>query len=157
MAPNIGSYAARDGWFVRFQLQGPVLRAKAWQASTTSVQPADWTLSATDTSISRAGNVSVRSSNSGSAARPVVKFSRFWVQTLGFTVHAWMRPDRTIFPGEDSQKYIYWMGKGTHGHGRQEWVFRQYSEDAPQHTGWVSFYIYNASGGKGAGAAYQGD
>lgn len=153
VAPNIGAYASRDGWFVRFQLDGPTLRARAWNQA--GAQPATWQVTAVDTAISNAGGVSVRSANSSSHARPTVKFSHFWVQTLGLTVHAFLRVDQPIFPGESAEKYVHWLGKGQSGN--QEWTFRLYSQDAPAHTGWVSFYVYNPSGGLGAGAAYHGD
>jgi hypothetical protein len=156
---GIGTYAARDGWFVRFQLEGSILRARAWLSTAVppkiSNQPTSWMITATDTSISKAGNVGIRSSNSTSAARPTVTFSRFWVQTLGLTVHAFLQVGAPFFSGEDYQKYLYWMGKGSHG--ENEWMFRLYSQDAPAHKGWVSFYTFNLSGGLGAGAAYHAD
>ena len=153
LAPNIGSYASRDGWFVRLQLEGPSLRARAWNQADT--QPASWQVSAVDTEISHAGSISVRSSNSSSQARPTVKFSHFWVQTLGLTVHAFMQVSERYFAGESYEKYVHWLGKGESGN--QEWTFRVYSQDAEKHTGWVSFYVYKLSGGLGAGAAYHAD
>jgi hypothetical protein len=150
---DIGTYASRDGWFVRFQIEGPTLRARAWNQADT--QPANWLVTAVDTDISDAGGISVLSSNSASQARPTVKFSRFWVQTLGFTVHAFMRLDKVDFPGENDEQYVHWLGKG--GRSNYEWTFRVYSRTAPAHMGWVSFYVYSLSGGLGAGAAYHGD
>ena len=153
VASNIGVYASRDGWFVRFQLEGPSLRARAWNQADT--QPATWHVTAVDTEISDAGSISVRSSNSSSQAHPTVKFSHFWVQTLGLTVHAFMRVDERNFGGENYEKYVHWLGKGESGN--YEWTFRVYSQDAGEHTGWVSFYVYKLSGGLGAGAAYHAD
>lgn len=154
VTPNIGSYASREGWILRFQLDGPNLRARAWNQA--FPQPAEWQVTAADTAIYHAGGISVRSGNSSSQARPTVKFSHFWVQTLGLTLHTFLRIDRTVFHGENSEGYIHWLGKGEGE--QQEWTFRLYSQDsqdAPAHTGWVSFYVYSPSGGRGAGAAYQ--
>jgi hypothetical protein len=151
VAPNIGTYKSRDGWFMRFQLEGPALRARSWNQA--DQQPATWQVAAVDTAISQAGGISVRSANSSSEARPTVKFSHFWVQTLGLTVHTFLRVDETVFNGESSENYIHWLGKGDGGN--QEWTFRLYSQRAPAHKGWVSFYVYNPSGSLGAGAAYH--
>jgi len=152
VAPNIGTYASRDGWFIRFQVEGPTLRARAWNQSST--QPMTWQVTAVDTSISNAGGVSVRSTNSSSKARPTVKFSHFWVQTLGLTVHAFLRVDVPVFTGEgtNGEHYVHWLGKGERGN--QEWAFRLSSQDDSNYPGWVQFYVFNPSGGLGAGAAY---
>ena len=111
VARAIGSYASRDGWFVRFRIAGDALMARAWMSA--NPQPSTWLVAAQDAAISSAGNVAVRSANSSSRARPIVKFSRFWVQTLGFTVHAWLRVDEPIFNGNGSERFVYWLGKGS--------------------------------------------
>lgn len=149
-APTL--YVVNTWWYVRFQLDDRTLRAKAWSDGTS--QPT-WMLEVTDTSIiSSKGNVSIRSQNSGSTAHPLVALRDFRIQTLGLTVHLWMRPANTSWQvPPDSGGYILFMGKG-HA-GQYEWHFRFYSLLANNsHAGWVSFYIFNLSGGFGAGAAY---
>jgi hypothetical protein len=145
---GLGTYNANDWWYVRFQLEGPSLRARAWKRGT--IQPTTWTITATDGSLSSAGTVSIRSSNSGSTARPTVSFDDFWVQTLGLTVHVWMRPDVLTFAGEGSDIYIHWLGKGVAS--QYEWGLRFYSDDSPTRPSWISAYAWNLEGGLGAGA-----
>jgi Concanavalin A-like lectin/glucanases superfamily len=71
----------------------------------------------------------------------------------GLTVEVWMRPDALVFPGETAQPYIHWLGKGEHS--QYEWGFRFYSQDADQRPNRISAYIWNASGGEGAGAYFE--
>jgi len=70
------------------------------------------------------------------------------------TVEAWMRPDVLQFPHQEGTGYVHWMGKGEPG--RQEYVARMYSarnaEDRPNR---ISGYLFNASGGQGAGSYFQ--
>jgi hypothetical protein len=148
---GLGSYNANDWWYVRFQLEGSSLRARAWKRGTT--QPTTWTATATDSSLASAGTVSIRSSNSGSTARPTVSFEDFWLQTLGLTVHVWMRPDVLTFAGETSSIYIHWLGKGVAN--QYEWGLRFYSDDSPTRPSWISAYAWNLEGGIGAGAAFR--
>jgi hypothetical protein len=155
---GVGAYVVNTFWYVRFQLEDSTLRAKAWESGTP--QPTTWMLTVTDTSITASnGNVSIRSQNSGSAAHPVVAFKDFRIQTLGLTVHVWMRPTNPSFHTSNPSGYIHFMGKG-HA-GQYEWHFRFYSLLANNtHAGWVSFYIFNltkppgAVANYGAGAAY---
>lgn len=153
VARDLGAYTPGATWHVRFQIEHGELRARTWLAGT--LQPTTWQVTATDASIQTAGNIAVRSTNSDSEARPIVSFSRFWVQSLGLTVHAWLRLDETIFPGQSEAPYVHWLGKG--GIDQQEWAMRIYSQDSPSHTGWVSFYTFSLDGGWGAGAEYHAD
>ena len=77
--------------------------------------------------INASGSVGVRSSNSGSGARPIVSFEGFRVQSLGLSVHAFMRPDALDFTGEKTENYVHWLGKGDDG--QQEWAFRFYPDE----------------------------
>jgi len=73
----------------------------------------------------------------------------------GLTVEVWMRPDVLTFPGQTSDPYIHWLGKGEPSH--YEWGFRFYSLDAAR-SNRISAYIWNPggpSGGEGAGAHFQ--
>jgi len=74
---------------------------------------------------------------------------------LGLTVEVWMRPDVLIFPGQTSERYIYWLGKCVSGSGECEWGLRFYSQDSPSRPNRISAYIWNPSGGEGAGAHFQ--
>lgn len=70
------------------------------------------------------------------------------------TLEAWMRPDVVTFPGEGgSSHYVHWMGKGEPGN--HEYVARFYSKDDPDRPNRISGYLFNSSGGKGAGAYFQ--
>ncbi len=76
----------------------------------------------------------------------------------GLTVEAWMRPDRLDFAGETANPYVHWLGKGEKG--RFEWGFRFYSRTRPDGTmsarpNRISAYLWNASGGEGAGAYFE--
>ena len=71
----------------------------------------------------------------------------------GLTVEVWMRPDMLVFPGQTSQPYIHWLGKGEHA--QYEWGLRFYSQDSTERPNRISAYIWNASGGEGAGAYFQ--
>jgi hypothetical protein len=73
--------------------------------------------------------------------------------TAGLTVEVWMRPDLLVFPGETSDPYIHWLGKGIPSN--YEWGFRFYSQDSPDRPNRISAYIWNPSGGEGAGAYFQ--
>jgi hypothetical protein len=71
----------------------------------------------------------------------------------GLTVEAWMRPDVLAFAGQTLQEYVHWLGKGDAGDF--EWGFRFYSIDSPSRPNRISAYIWNPSGGEGAGAYFQ--
>jgi hypothetical protein len=71
----------------------------------------------------------------------------------GLTVEVWMRPDVLEFPGETADPYVYWLGKGEKG--RQEWALRFYSKKSKDRPNRISAYIFNPSGGEGAGAFFQ--
>jgi hypothetical protein len=72
-----------------------------------------------------------------------------------FTLEAWMRPDDLAFPEkEDTKGYLHWMGKGEPGN--HEYVARFYSKtDTDRRKNRISGYLFNASGGKGAGSYFQ--
>src|SRR5262249_39828478 len=70
----------------------------------------------------------------------------------GFTVEAWIRPDVLRFKGETKENYIHWLGKGEGQ--QQEWALRFYSKDSTRPNR-ISAYIFNPSGGLGAGAYFQ--
>lgn len=71
---------------------------------------------------------------------------------LGLTVEVWMRPDLLIFPGQTADPYIHWLGKGMPS--RFEWAFRFYSQESTRPNR-ISAYIWNLTGGLGAGAYFQ--
>ena len=71
----------------------------------------------------------------------------------GLTVEVWMRPDVLSFSGQTTQPYIHWLGKGEAG--RYEWGLRFYSSDAAARPNRISAYIWNPSGGEGAGAYFE--
>jgi hypothetical protein len=73
---------------------------------------------------------------------------------LGLTVEVWMRPDALIFPGQTANPYVHWLGKGVAP--QHEWAFRFYSQDTYRPNR-ISAYIWNPSGGEGAGAYFQDD
>lgn len=71
----------------------------------------------------------------------------------GLTVEVWMRPDVLVFSGEKTDDpYVHWLGKGSSG--SQEWGMRFYSRDS-RRPNRVSAYIWNPSGGEGAGAYFE--
>jgi hypothetical protein len=71
----------------------------------------------------------------------------------GLTVEVWMRPDALVFPGQTAQPYIHWLGKGEPS--QYEWGLRFYSQDAAERPNRISAYIWNPSGGEGAGAYFE--
>jgi len=82
----------------------------------------------------------------------------------GLTVEVWMRPDALDFPGQaahpNDDPYVHWLGKGEKG--QYEWGFRFYSlHKDPKHQqpssrpNRISAYIWNLTGGEGAGAYFQ--
>jgi Concanavalin A-like lectin/glucanases superfamily len=160
-ATAIGTYSLHgagtaddDWWYVRFQLEGTSLRARAWKFGTP--EPTTWTVTATDSSLTAAGNVSIRSANSGTTSLPTVAFEGFRVQSVGMTVHAFMKPTALDFNGGN---YVHWLGKGEDP--QMEWGFRFYPSSDPDRPKRVSGYIWNPtaccgfSTNEGAGAYFQ--
>jgi hypothetical protein len=70
----------------------------------------------------------------------------------GMTVEAWMRPGALEFPGDTSDPYVHWLGKGDEG--QHEWAFRFYSYNSTRPNR-VSAYIFNPAGGLGSGAYFE--
>jgi len=81
------------------------------------------------------------------------------VSPTGLSVAIWMRPDTLTFPRTEGsrpdQQYVHWLGKGERGH--QEWTFRMYSRGDPAgpRDNRISFYVFNAAGGRGCGSYFQ--
>jgi len=81
------------------------------------------------------------------------------VDNAGLTVEAWMRPDTLSFAHTEGSRanelYVHWLGKGQRG--EQEWAFRMYSATTPPgpRANRISFYVFNASGGRGCGSYFQ--
>jgi len=69
----------------------------------------------------------------------------------GLTVEVWMRPDALEFTTEE-EGYIHWLGKGESD--RHEWALRFYRKSS-ERPNRISAYIWNPSGGLGAGAYFQ--
>jgi hypothetical protein len=70
------------------------------------------------------------------------------------TVEAWMRPDSTAMPRDESGGYVHWMGKGVSG--QHEWVARMYQDgNSEDRANRISFYSFNLTGGLGAGSYFQ--
>jgi hypothetical protein len=70
------------------------------------------------------------------------------------TLEAWMRPDALDFPQkEEGRGYLHWMGKGESG--AHEYVARFYSKTGTDRPNRISGYLFNASGGKGAGSYFE--
>jgi hypothetical protein len=71
----------------------------------------------------------------------------------GLTVEAWLRVDTLEFddPQGAHVDFIHWLGKGIAG--THEWAFRVYSlTNHANRPNRLSFYVFNAAGGEGAGA-----
>lgn len=70
------------------------------------------------------------------------------------TIEAWMRPDTLRFPHKEGTGYVHWMGKGNPNN--HEYAARMYSSDnSEKRDNRISGYLFNASGGKGAGSYFQ--
>ncbi|TMQ10032.1 MAG: LamG domain-containing protein [Deltaproteobacteria bacterium] len=148
----VGTYTVGDAWYVRFQLDGSNLRARTWNASA-SIGPSGWQVTAVDGELAAAGNISIRSSNSGTTVNPTVAFDAFRVQSLGMTVHAFMKPTDLSF-SVDSLGYIYWLGKGDSSHS--EWAFRFYPQTDASRPKRISGYIWNPTGDPVINPSHQG-
>jgi hypothetical protein len=70
----------------------------------------------------------------------------------GLTVEVWMRPDVLVFPGQTSDPYIHWLGKGVPS--QYEWGLRFYSQGSSRPNR-ISAYLWNSTGGEGAGAYFE--
>jgi hypothetical protein len=69
------------------------------------------------------------------------------------TIEAWMRPDTLTFTNSQNG-YVHWMGKGEPDN--HEFVSRMYSADnTVGRANRISGYLFNASGGLGAGSYFQ--
>lgn len=145
---NIG-----DWWFLRFRFDGPVLSAKAWKlgicdpnqppsviAANPACEPTAWQATGTAASAD-VGGVAVRSANSNSAARPVVYFDDFWVQTTGFSASFFVRVD----PGQSTRVYALSKLDGDN----HEYEFRLDGGNI------LKAYVYSPLGGYGAGRAIE--
>jgi hypothetical protein len=70
----------------------------------------------------------------------------------GLSVEVWMRPDLLVFPGQTSDPYVLWLGKGQKN--EMEWGFRFYSKNSTRPNR-ISAYVWNAEGALGAGAYFE--
>lgn len=79
----------------------------------------------------------------------------FSVNTTGsLTISAWLRPDVLIFPVEESNGYVHWLGKRRLN--EQEWVFRINGLDNDQfRDNRISFYVFNSGPGRACGSDFQ--
>jgi hypothetical protein len=74
--------------------------------------------------------------------------------TGALTVSAWINPSTLLFPKTEDTGYVHFLGKGLHG--QEEWLFRIYSSGNTENRGnRISFYVFNLSGGEGAGSYFQ--
>jgi hypothetical protein len=74
--------------------------------------------------------------------------------TGALTVSAWINPSTLAFPKTEDTGYVHFLGKGLHG--QEEWLFRIYSQGNTENRGnRISFYVFNLSGGEGAGSYFQ--
>jgi hypothetical protein len=143
-----------DWWYVRFQFQGINLSAKAWKMGTT--EP-DWQVNHL-ADAAHLGSVAVRTANSTSDVRPVVRFDDFWVQSIGFSLSVFLKIPLSQ-PGQvplDAGYASFPLGKGdkssgTFSSGNQEYYFRYYTDE--NNTRWLKTYIFNPEGQLGAGQA----
>ncbi len=178
---NVGTYALGAYWYVRFQFHGSTLQAKAWpmdmyhfsdppnckKADGTydckiSYEPGYWQVTATDSSPA-AGGVAIRSANSMGTARPNIMFESFWVQTLGFSIHAFWRPSMVTFSTWDGARAdgtAQVLGKGTTNgtsDHQLEYEMRFMSSDAATDPGKFKVYMLNSDGDLGAGTNFPGE
>lgn len=78
----------------------------------------------------------------------------FSIATTGaLTISAWISPDSANFEITDNG-YVHWMGKGEAR--MQEWALRMYNFDS-ERPNRISAYVFNLSGGLGAGSYVQED
>ncbi|MDP2947392.1 MAG: LamG domain-containing protein [Nanoarchaeota archaeon] len=76
----------------------------------------------------------------------------------GITVAFWMKPGNFNFIGE-AEGYVHFLGKGEWNSApNYEWSFRLYNSDSwdsVSRSKRITFYIFNLSGGLGAGSYFQ--
>jgi hypothetical protein len=79
----------------------------------------------------------------------------FSLPTTGqLSMAVWMRPGTLIFPHDEGTGYVHWLGKGVAN--QHEWTFRMYSADNTEgRANRTSFYLFNRTGGEGAGSYVQ--
>ena len=82
----------------------------------------------------------------------VASHKDFSIGSHGLTVEVWMRPDKLEFPGETTDPYVLWLGKGEVN--QEEWGFRFYTRKSSRPNR-ISAYAWNLAGGEGAGAYFQ--
>lgn len=69
-SPGIGGYEAGDKWWLVFSVIGSTLAVKAWPE--TGAEPANWTLTATNTALTAAGAIGLRTIlGGGSTSAPI--------------------------------------------------------------------------------------
>lgn len=148
-ATNIGFFDPDDWWYIRFQFDGPNLRARAWKMGTP--QPTTWQVSAVADSAS-VGSIAIRSANSVSSVRPVVRFEGFWAQTLGLSIHLMVNFETLAQPVSP----IYLFGKGDESAGTFSDGNREYHIRYHKDTNDLKAYVFSREGGLGAGINYHG-
>jgi hypothetical protein len=79
------------------------------------------------------------------------------VPTTGaLTIEAWMRPDTLQFDHTEHEGYVHWLGKGEDR--QQEYVARMYNlTNSANRPNRISGYVYNLTGGLGAGSYFEDD
>jgi hypothetical protein len=163
-ASNIGTYQLGDWWYLRFRFDGGSYSARAWRRGdiqpvcsagdtdcylpSADPVPSVWQVSA-QTSSWNGGTIAIRSSNSGSNARPVVRFESFWAQTIGFSIQLFVRPS---LEQTTTGKIELW-GKGDAGGAdNQEYLLRYFTEmNGDPRDKRLLFYVFDWTGGHGTG------
>lgn len=70
------------------------------------------------------------------------------------TTEAWIRPDTTSMPKQESSGYVMWMGKGSGG--QSEYGNRMYQDgNKEDRANRISGYVFNRTGGLGVGGYFQ--
>lgn len=70
------------------------------------------------------------------------------------TTEAWIRPDTTAMPKQESSGYVMWMGKGSGG--QSEYGNRMYQDrNKEDRANRISGYVFNRTGGLGVGSYFQ--
>ena len=71
------------------------------------------------------------------------------------TIESWIKPDTLQFAYQESEGYVYWLGKGNPTNG-YEYANRMYSySNTAGRPNRISDYDWNVSGGLGSGAYFQ--
>lgn len=160
--PDIGTYRLGDWWYIRFQFDGAIYRARAWKMGTLQYnqfsQPPDDPLTAADETcaaggrwqvcatagIASTGAVGIRTSNSLNSARPLVQLEGFWAQTIGFSIHVLLQipeaQNNTPSSNWPNGRFRYNIfGKGESEN--YEYTFRYHDDDCTPGT--VGCYTCN--------------